>query len=150
MKLLLLVSLLFAGTLWADFKVGDGLPGITLPDQFDKDHNVRADDTTLIMAFEKDVSVLVNEYLKTKPGTFLNQHHTRYISDISTMPTIITNMFALPKMKKYPFSVMLIYDDFGKQFNREKEKITVFKLKQGRVQSVSFITEKELPALFGE
>jgi len=150
MKLLLLVSLFFAGTLMADFKVGDGLPGITLPDQFDKNYNIRADDTTLIMAFEKDVSVGVNEYLKIKPGNFLPQHHAKYISDISSMPGIITSMFALPKMKKYPFSMLLIYDDFGKKFNRQEGKITVFKLKYGVVQSIRYITDKDLPALFDE
>jgi len=150
MKSLLLIALLFANTLLADFKVGDGLPGITLPDQFDKDYNIRSDDTILIMAFEKDVSRAINEYLKTKPGAFLSDHHAKYISDISSMPSIITNMFALPKMKKYPFSILLIYNDFGKQFNRKEEKITVFKLKYGIVKSISYITDKELPALFNE
>ncbi len=150
MKLLLLLSLFFAETLMADFRVGDGLPGITLPDQFDKEYNIRADDTTLIMAFEKDVSGAINEYLKTKSGTFLADHHAKYISDISAMPSIITNMFALPKMKKYPFSMLLIYDDFGKQFNRQEGKISVFRLKFGIIQSIDFITDTELPSLFSE
>ncbi len=150
MKLLLLVSLLFTGTLWADFKVGDTLPDIMLSNQFDKYMVVDSDDQMLIMSFEKDVSVGISEYIKSKPGIFLDQHHCKYISDISSMPTIITNMFALPKMRDYPFELMLIYDDFGKQFNREKEKITVFSIDHGVIKSIRFITDKELPALFGE
>ncbi|MBU1641774.1 hypothetical protein KKE54_00320 [bacterium] len=150
MKSLFLASLLFAVTLSADYKAGEKVPPITLPDQFGKEVTLRSDDTTLIMAFEKDASVGVNEYLKTKPSAFLAEHHTKYISDISAMPTIITKLFALPKMKDYPFSLMLIYDDFGKQFNREKGKITVFQLRQGMIQSIGFISDKELPSLFAE
>lgn len=56
MKHLLLISLLLTGTLFADFKVGDKLPTITLMDQFDKEFTVEAKDTLLIMAFEKDIS----------------------------------------------------------------------------------------------
>ena len=101
------------------------------------------------MAFEKETSIAISNYLKTQPASFLTTHHAKYISDISSMPTIITNMFALPKMRDYPFELMLIYDDFGKQFNREEEKITVFSIDHGVIKSIRFITDKELPSLFG-
>ncbi len=148
MKHLLLISLLLTGTLFADFKVGDKLPTITLMDQFDKEFTVEAKDTLLIMAFEKDISVVVNEYLKTQPASFLETHHAKYISDISTMPSIITSMFALPKMKKYPFSVMLINDDFGNQFNRQEGKITIYTLKNHKIKSIDFFTPDEFPLFF--
>ena len=148
MKHLLLISLLLTGALWADFKVGDHLPPITLKDQFEKEFKVEPADTLLILAFEKDISVTVTDYLKNKPSAFLADNHAKYISDISTMPSFITSMFALPKMKKYPFSVLLIRDNFGEQFDREQGKITVYKLKNNMVQSVQFITADDLPTLF--
>lgn len=148
MKHLLLISLLLTGSLFADFKVGDTLPAITLPDQFDKEFTVEAKDTLLVMAFEKDISVVVNDYLKTQPASFLETHHAKYISDISTMPSFVTSMFALPKMKKYPFSVMLINDDFGTQFNRMKGKITIYTLKNNKIQSIAFLTPEEFPLYF--
>lgn len=150
MKHLLLISLLLTATLWADFKVGDKLPDITLLDQFDKEFKVEASDTLLIMAFEKDISVTVNEYLKSKPAAFLADNHAKYISDISTMPSFITSMFALPKMKKYPFSVLLIRDNFGEQFDRKQGRITVYHLKKNTVDSVQFITAEDLPTLFSD
>lgn len=148
MKHLLLISLLLTGTLFADFNVGDKLPAITLNDQFDKEFTVDAKDTLIIMAFEKDISVVVNDYLKTQPASFLETHNAKYISDISTMPSFITSMFALPKMKKYPFSVMLINDDFGNQFNRQKGKITIYTLKNNKIQSIDFFTPEEFPLYF--
>jgi hypothetical protein len=150
MKHLLLISLLLTGSLFADFKVGETLPAITLPDQFDKEFTVDAKDKLLIMAFEKDISVVVNDYLKSQPKTFLETHHAKYISDISTMPSFVTSMFALPKMKKYPFSVMLINNNFGNQFNRQKGKITVYTLKNNKIQSIDFFTPIEFPLFFAQ
>jgi len=148
MKHLLLISLLLTGSLFADFKVGDKLPTITLLDQFDKEFSVEAKDRLLIMAFEKDISVVVNEYLKTKPGTYLASHNAKYISDISSMPSFITSMFALPKMKKYPFSVMLINDDFGEQFNTQEGKITVYTLKKNKIIEIRYVTPEAFPQIF--
>lgn len=150
MRHLLLTTLLFTQILFADLKVGDTFPAITLPDQFDKEVTVGPDDQIVMMSFEKGVSVGINEYLKTKPGTFLDRHHCKYISDISSMPSFITKMFVLPKMKDYPFELMLIYDDTGEQFAREEEKITVYSIDHGVISSIRFITDKELPALFGD
>jgi len=150
MKQLLLISLLFTGSLFADFKVGDTLPEIKLEDQFEQEFKVDDTDTLLIMAFEKDLSVVVNEYLKQQPKSFLETHHAKYISDISTMPSIITTMFALPKMKKYPFSVMLINDDFGKQFNSIEGKITIYKLKNHKIEEILFFSPDAFPTFFTE
>jgi len=148
MKHLLLISLFLTGTLFADFKVGDNLPAITLLDQFDKEFKVEGKDRLIIMAFEKDISIAVSNYLKTLPASFLTTHHAKYISDISSMPSFITSMFALPKMKKFPFSVLLINDDFGQQFNHLEGKITVYKIKNHKILSIRFVTPKEFPSLF--
>ena len=148
MKHLLLISLLLTGSLLADFKVGDKLPDITLLDQFDKEFTVEDKDTLVIMAFEKDISVVVNEYLKTKPGTYLASHNAKFISDISTMPALITSMFALPKMKKYPFSVMLINDDFGAQFNRKEGMITIYILKKHTIEEIRYVAPQEFQLVF--
>ena len=148
MKHLLLISLLFTGILFADFKVGDKLPAITLPDQFNKVHKVEAKDTLIIMAFEKETSIAISDYLKTKPASFLTTQHAKYISDISAMPSFISSLIAEPKMKKLSFSILLIKDDFGKQFNHLEGKITIFKLKNHKIKSISFISPKKVSTLF--
>jgi len=148
LKHLLLISIFLTGVLFADFKVGDKLPSVTLPDQFDKEHKVEDKDTLIIMAFEKKTSIAISNYLKTQPASFLTTHHAKYISDISSMPSFIISMFAMPKMKKFPFSILLIKDDFGKQFNRLEGKITIFKLKNHKIKSISFISPEKVSTLF--
>lgn len=148
MKKLLLISLLSTLGLFAEFKVGDTLPQITLPDQFEQEFTVTDKDIRIIMAFEKDIAVSIADYLKTQPSSFLQTHRTKYISDISSMPSFVTSMFALPKMKKYPFSVMLINNDFGEQFNKQEGKITIYGIKNQKITSIDFVTPDALATLF--
>ncbi|MBD3792095.1 MAG: hypothetical protein IE918_08125 [Campylobacterales bacterium] len=145
---LLMISLLLTGTLFAEFKVGEKLPPISLPDQFENTLQVESTDRLLIMAFEKDISSAINDYLKAKPAGYLNEHHAKYISDISAMPSLITSMFAIPKMKKFPFSIMLIYNDLGKEFSKEKGRITVYRIKNHQIDAIEFVAPNRLPALF--
>ncbi|MDD3591784.1 MAG: hypothetical protein PHO65_04040 [Sulfurovum sp.] len=145
---LLIISLLLTGTLFAEFKVGEKLPAISLPDQFENTLQVESTDRLLILAFEKDISSAINDYLKAKPAGYLKEHHAKYISDISAMPSLITSMFAIPKMKKFPFSIMLINDDLGKEFGKKEGRITVYKIKNHQVDAIEFIAPDQLPALF--
>jgi len=147
MKKLLLISTLLTASLFAEFKVGDTFPKTLLEDQFEKSMEVKSSDKLVIMAFEKDVSIEISTFLKAQPKDFMAKEHLKYISDISTMPSFITSMFALPKMKKYPFSVMLIEDDFGKQFNKKDEKVTLYKLKNRKITAIEFIDPKNLSLL---
>ncbi len=150
MKKLVWLSLMCAVGLYARLEVEKDFPAITLPDQFEKQHTISKDQKIIIMAFEKDISVAVNDFLKEKPSGYLDEHHAKYISDISSMPSVITWMFAMPKMKKYPFSLMLINDDSGKQFDREAGKITVYRLREQEIRSIEFISPKDIASIFKE
>lgn len=143
----LMLSLLMTTALFAEFKAGEKLPLLSLPDQFDNKLQIKSTDRVLIISFEKETSSAINDYLKTKPANYLQEHHAWYIGDISAMPSLITTMFAIPKMKKLPFSVMLIKDDFGKNFSRKEGKITVYKIKNHTVTAVEFVAPERLPAL---
>ena len=71
-----------------------------------------------------------------------------YISDISTMPSFVTRMFAIPKMKKFWFKVSLIYDEEeAKDISRQKGKVTVIRLKDNRIQKIDFVKAKDLDSI---
>ena len=155
MKKLLLISLLlstvlFAGSLSGSLKVGEAFPNVTLKDQFDKPLSVNKNDRWVLMAFEKSVAIGVADYFKTKPKGYLKKAHIKYISDISTMPSFITSMFALPKMKTYPFSVMLIRDDSGKMYRIKEGKATLYRVKNGTIKAIEFVTVEALGNTIGE
>ena len=135
--------------------VSDGLNvgshvSFTLPDQFDKSHRVDNDAKILILSFAKATGHTVKEFLAKQPKEYLPLRDAFFIADISPMPTIIRNTFALPDLKKSPFSVLLIYDETiaAKIKNNEKaDKIVIATLNNGVVESVKYIsTEEELKA----
>lgn len=143
---ILITTLVLMSTLFAEIKVGEFFPKLTLVDQFNKKTEVKKKgSTTLLLSFEKDVSADIKTYLGAKEKGFLVENDMMYISDISSMPSFITRMFALPKMKKFTFKVSLIYDEKeATSINRQKGKVTVVRLKDNRIQKVTFIVPKEL------
>jgi len=123
----------------------------TLPDQFDKAHTLKADTKTLVLVFAKATGHTVKEFLKKQDSDYLAKRNTLFVADISPMPTVIRNTFALPDLKKSAYSVLLIYDkNIAKQLKNEKEaeKIAVVTLEKGVVNTVKYIdSEEELKAL---
>ena len=121
-----------------------------LPDQFDKSHKVDENAKTIILSFAKAAGHTVKAYLAKQPKDYLPSRNAFFIADISPMPTIIVNTFALPDLRKSPFSVLLIYDEnIAKKIKNEKEadKIAIATLDNGVIKSVKYIsTEAELKA----
>lgn len=130
-------------------KKGDAIRPFTLTDQFDKVHQVNSKDyDLLIVAFEKDVAVMFNDFLAKQKPSFLSEHKALFISDIHEMPTFITKMFALPKMRDYPYSVLLIYDE-SNIFPKKEDSLTIIRLKNGVIDDIDFISdEKDIEKIF--
>ena len=146
---LLITCLLFISTLSAELKVGESFPTLTLVDQFNVKTEIKTKgSTTLLLSFEKDVSSQIKTYLDTKEKYFLSTNSIMYISDISSMPSFITRMFALPKMKKFTFKVALINDEKEALFiDRKKGKVSVVTLKNNRIQTIKFVEPKALDSI---
>ena len=122
-----------------------------LPDQFDKPHSLKDSTKTLILTFQKATGHTVKAFLGEKDINYLPSREAFFIADISPMPTIIRNTFALPDLKKSPFAVLLIYDEkIATQIKNEKEadKIAVVTLDNGTITDIKYITTvKELEGL---
>jgi len=145
----ILASAMLATALFANsFNINSPIGSFEMTDQFDKKHTVNADTKTIIVSFEKDTSANLNEFLKEKEDGFLEKNNAVFIADISGMPTIITKIFALPKMKKYNYNILLITDEDDKRFLQKEEKLTVYKLENGVITSVEYAGKEDIPTLF--
>lgn len=132
--------------------IGSTLPTYTLPDQFDKEHTLQPETRAVVLSFEMDVSKMINAYLTSKGEDVFAEHNIDYISDISPMPSMIAKMFALPKMRKYGFRLLLNRDDdFKKNYVPEKGKAMVLKLNgQHEVREIWYVANaKELANALG-
>ena len=67
-----------------------------------------------------------------------------YVSDISKMPSLVTSMFALPKMKKYPFKMALDHSgDSTSTWPRSEKKVTLLRLSSLKVEKVETLDGAE-------
>lgn len=113
------------------------LQKIELKDQFDT--TVQIDEKTKWIVFSSDkyTSDLINKALEDLKLTDLGKSNGAYVADISAMPGMVTAMFALPKMKKYPFKVVLDREgDLTGKWPQKKEKASLIKLDQLKITLV--------------
>ncbi|RXJ84597.1 hypothetical protein [Arcobacter sp. CECT 8985] len=146
-KIILLISLVFFAYA-KQFHVGDKIGMFSLLDQFDVKHTIDKNIKTIIVSFEKQTGKDVNEFLNSKDPTFLKDHNAVFIANISGMPTIITKLFALPKMRDYKHKILLIYNDSDTRFKNVEGKSTLYKLENGVIKQIKFITKDDLEKVF--
>jgi hypothetical protein len=91
----------------APLSVGDAVPGFELKDQFDETHAV--DVATRVVLFSRDMGGgdLLKQTVASLPEGFLAEHGAVYIANISGMPRIISKLFAMRKMRKRPYPLLL-------------------------------------------
>jgi hypothetical protein len=140
----LLTSFLFSNQL----DLNDKIKEFNIVDQFDKIHKVTPSISIIIVSFEKGTGAEVNEFLSKKKSDYLKKHNAVFIANISAMPSIITKLFALPKMRKYKHTILLIYDEKNKQFLQKEEKSTLYKIKDGVVENITYIDASDLEKVF--
>jgi hypothetical protein len=90
--------------------VGHSFETLQLKDQFDQVKSIDADTKQVMFAFSKDMAHLSNNFFNTKEPTFLADHHTVFIADVSAAPSLIRSMFILPGLKDFKHTVLLIDD----------------------------------------
>jgi hypothetical protein len=127
----------------ASLSIGDKFTTFTLPDQFEKAHVVDETTHTIIVSFEKSTGADINAFLKAHKPEYLQEHHAVFIANISEMPSLITKLFAMPKMKKYKHTILIINDEENHQFLYQEDKITVYTIENGSVSSVDFVDNSQ-------
>jgi len=123
----------------------------TLPDQFDKAHTLSNDTKILLLTFSKNISHTIRDFLKSQPADYLSSRNAFYVADISPMPTVIRNAFAMPDLKKSNYPVLLMYDkEIAEKFRNDDKKdlIMVVELNSKKIEKISFTKDaKELASL---
>ena len=149
MKKILFSVLLFVATFANALNIGDSTPTFDIKDQFEKAQKISPDTKTILVAGDKDTGTILKEYLLAQDKGFLEANKASYIADISGMPSLISKWFAIPKMQKYPFLVLLVDEEQTKSFTKKEDHITVYTLTDGKVSDIKFIkTAEELAAVF--
>ena len=122
------------------------LPILTLKDQHEQSQSVGPDTRYLIFTAEKDASDLAEAALDGQTGETLTAAGIRLVADISAMPGMVTTMFALPKLRKRPYPILLgRHAADTRALPREPGKVTVIAADNGQVTAIHFLAD--VPAL---
>ena len=89
---------------------GAPTPTITVEDQHGKPVHVDAGTQRLLFSAERTVNDMVSKVLAAQPAGVLARQQAVYVADITAMPSLVTRLFALPKMRELPFSMGLVRD----------------------------------------
>lgn len=150
MKLFFSIALLTFSALWSEpLKQGESLGQIGLLNFSDQHGNIISlPEKTRFVVFASDMeaSKIAHAFFNEKKEAWMKEKQVVFLSDIHKMPSLITKYVAVPKMKSYPYPILLIQDDSrGQFFPKTKGNLTVLSTKELTILSISFInTEKNL------
>ena len=119
--------------------IGNNLPTLTIKDQFEKEHTADANIKTIIFSATKSEGVTIKEFLLAKDKDYLTTNKAVYVADITGMPSLITKFIAMPKMKDYPFSVLLIDEANKTLFPVKEDMISIISLENGKVTDIKYV-----------
>jgi len=119
---------------------------LTLPNQFDTSFSLTNDTKKIIFVFAKATGHTVKEFLKQQEKEYLSSRKALFVADISPMPTVIRNTFALPDFKKSDYSVLLIYDKAIATILKNEvasDKIAIASLENMTIKEIQYVTTEE-------
>jgi len=115
------------------------MPAFSAKDQFGKDFKFAPGVKFLLLGFDMSTCKAANAKIAALDKGGLEQRGAVYVMDIHTMPAI-AKVFAFPKMRKYPFRVVLAEsEDLLTPFPRQTGKITVLVLApEGTIRAIHY------------
>lgn len=138
-KKFLFTVLLSLSAIANSLTVGSVIPSLTVKDQFEKMHTVDANIKTIIFSASKTEGTTIKDFLLKKDKDYLTTNNTVYIADITGMPSLVTKFIAMPKMKDYPFSVLLVDDTNKGLFPVQEDMISIISLDNGKITDVKYV-----------
>lgn len=117
------------------FVLNKQMPEYTFSDQFGETHTMGTQTERLIVALDKEAAHAVNDYLASQAPTYLADHRSSLLVDVSAAPGIIQKMFIVPGLKKFEYPVLIF---------RDKEDAAPFRkgVKPEKLLEVSLRNEK--------
>jgi hypothetical protein len=143
MKLLALI-LALAISLFAEYKVGDKMQPFVVKDQFDKDIAINDSVSIIVLATNKESGKVGHSFFEAKPQSFFTANKLVYMSDMSSVPTPILNMFMMDKFKKYSYKLAILKDGKIADMMPEQDgKLSVIKLNAMQIKEIQYAKTKE-------
>ena len=126
----------------AKLVINKSLANLTLNDQHEIPHTLKATTSKVIFAFSKDAAHTCNDFFVTKKATYLEDNNIAFVADISGAPSLIRNMFIIPGLKDFKYQVLILDDKViasAYRANQDIEKIVVVEIVDGIIKNIKSI-----------
>lgn len=128
---------------------GHTLSDLEFKDQHDRSHRLSENLRFLIFSADMDGGKLVHAWMNERNDDFLASQNIALLADVHRMPYLISKTIAMPRMRGYTYSLLLIQaEGRGTIYPQQPKAVTIFVLKKLTVQSVHHAsTVAELQAM---
>ncbi len=121
------------------WQVGDNLESISFVDQYGEAGSIDKTVRLLLFASDRAAAKLVHSVLEETEPAYLQRHEAVYVADISGMPYLIARFFALPRMRKYPYRMLLGRKPLDcVKFPRREGLVTLMRLEELKIVEIVF------------
>lgn len=150
MKFLIAILLLLTCSFAQDIERLQDFNQFHFEDAFEKTVLVPKDTKIILVTFDQKGNTIASEYLNKQSKNFYLEKNLVYIGDIHKMPSLVTYMFARPKMQKYNFTIYLFNESgLDKVIPYRKGKITILEFdEQSNLVNIHF--EENLEKFFNK
>lgn len=140
----LVFGLLVPSALAGATSVGDRLEPFTLEDQFGESHAV--DESVRLLLFSRDMKggSYLKDAIEAEHAERIRRGEWAYVADISGMPRLIARIFAIPRMRRRPYPLLL--DREGKvtaSLPDREEQATLIHLDHLRITRIEHLPSTE-------
>jgi hypothetical protein len=121
---------------------GDALPTLTLNDQHDKPYTLAADTRQILFAADNGGAGLVMAELDRRGANWLKETKRAYLADIHKMPSLVTRLFAMPKLREkgYPIALGREAADLA-MYPRKKDCVTLLPIQAGKLGEATYVCD---------
>lgn len=133
------------GNAESDFlRIGNQMKPFSLEDQHGKEHPMDSSIRLILFARNRAGAGVMTAFMEGRDGEFLTRRGIAYVNDISAMPSFAATLFALPKMRRRPYPILLDRDaEITARFPDKPGFATLIHLRELRVRNIEFLSDAQ-------
>lgn len=129
----------------------DELQPVVFTDQWGHEQRLTSNTELIIFSHHKDGSAWVKQALQALEISSMDDHHWLYVANIAGMPTLITKLFAIPKMRDYAFPIALVTDNtVVEAWPKKDDFVAIYSLNNLAIESVEYFNSADAVRLYLE
>lgn len=119
----------------------------TLEDQHGTEHTLDASARAILYSRDRTGGFVMTRSMEGRDGDFLPERGVLYINDISSMPTYARTLFALPKMRRRAYLILLdVTSDVTASFPDQDGNASLIHLEDMKISKVEYFADSDVLA----